>query len=123
MTLAIITDIENLLAKLKGSSAIQTVETDAKAIGSATLSFIETNGLQDAYQIALTVVSAALPGASWTGVLASIETQALAAGKQLITGGSAILASMAQADLMAAGKLLPPVSAPIATPAPQAPTV
>jgi hypothetical protein len=112
MTNTIIADAEALVAKLKAefAPAVTTVETDAKAIGSATLNYIKTNGLQDVYQIALTVVGAMVPGASWTAALASIETQAVAAGKTLASGASAIVAGMAQTDLIAAGKLLPPTA-------------
>jgi hypothetical protein len=95
--------------------AAKTVETDVEEAGAATLNYIKTNGLQDVYQIALTIIGAMIPGASWTAALASIEAQALAAGKQLVSGSSAIVASMAQSDLIAAGKLLPPVTTSTST--------
>lgn len=110
----VVADAKALVAKLEGNPVVQTVETDIEAAGSATINYIKTNGLQDLYQIALTLVAAALPGASWAGVLASIEAQAVTDGKQLVSGASAVVASMAQSDLIAAGKLLPPVSAPAA---------
>lgn len=107
---AFLDKVKALIAEFEGSSEVQAVETDVQAIGSTTLNYIKTNGLQDLYQIAMTLVAAALPGASWTGVLASIEAQAITDGKTLISGASAIVASQAQADLIAAGKLLPPVA-------------
>lgn len=107
---AFLDKVKALIAEFEGISEVQAVETDVQAIGSATLNYIKTNGLQDLYQIAMTLVAAALPGASWTGVLASIEAQAITDGKTLISGASAIVASQAQADLIAAGKLLPPVA-------------
>ena len=45
--------------------------------------------------------------------LATITTQGAAAGIQIVNGAEAIVASMAQSDLIAAGKLLPPVTAPV----------
>jgi hypothetical protein len=117
MTNAIMTELDSVVAKIKAEFAPETaaVETDLKDIGTATLNYIKTNGLQDVYQIALTVVGAMVPGASWTAALASIESQAVAAGKTLASGASAIVAGMAQTDLIAAGKLLAPVaSAPAA---------
>jgi hypothetical protein len=110
MTNAIIADIKAGIAKLEAAlaPAETAVADDADAIGSATLNFIKTNGLQDLYQIAITVVGAMLPGASWTAALASIESQAVAAGKQLVSGSTAIVAALAQADLLAAGKSLAP---------------
>ena len=95
--------------------ALSVAETDAKAIGDSALTYIKTNGLQDLYQIALTVVGAAVPGASWASTLASIETQAVAAGKLLVSGATAVVAAQAQADLIAAGTLLPPASTAPAT--------
>lgn len=118
MTHGVIIDfLESLITKAKSSDVTKTIETDVEVIGAATFNYIKTNGLQDLYQIALTVLTAAIPGASWTGILASIEAQAITDGKQLITGASAVVASQAQADLIAAGKLLAPVSAPAAAPA------
>lgn len=115
MTWAIITDVENIPAEIKSwistSPVVQTIETDAEAIGTSALNFIKTNGLQDLYQIALTLVSAAIPGASWATTLSSIEAQAVTDGKQLVTGATAVVAAQAQADLIAAGKLVAPLPA------------
>lgn len=122
MTLAIITDIESLLGELKTAltPAAETAEADVKAVTSTAWTYIKSNGLTDLYQIALTAVEAALPGASWVTTLAAIEAQAIADGKQLISGATAVVAAQAQADLIAAGKLLPPVAAPSPTAAPAA---
>lgn len=108
MTNIIIADLEAIIAKIKGSPIIQTVETDIKSAGSATLSYIEANGLQDAYQIALNVVLPMI-GTPWTGVLAAVRTAIIADGKILLTGAESILASQAQADLIALGKVVPSV--------------
>lgn len=119
MTHGVIRDwLASELAKFEGSDVTKIVEADIKAAGTATLNYIKTNGLQDLYQIALTVVAAAIPGASWATTLASIETQAVTDGKQLIAGASAVVASQAQADLIAVGKLLAPVAPPAPTTAP-----
>lgn len=97
-------EIESVLAKWKAVPVVGTVVTDVEEAASATVSYIKANGLQDVYQIALMLVGAMVPGASWTGVLAAIEAQALTDGKQLVAGASAIVAAQAQADLLAAGK-------------------
>lgn len=110
----IINWLEDVIDKIKTSPVTAVVEADVEQAATATVNYIKTNGLQDAYQIAMTVVAAALPGGTWTGVLASIEAQALAAGKALLSGSSAVLAAQAQADLIAAGKLIAPVATPVA---------
>jgi hypothetical protein len=109
----VVADLKSALAKLEGSTAVQTVETDVKTAGKSVLSYIETNGLQDAYQIALTAVSAALPGASWASTLATIVSLAKADGVALIEGAEDILGNLAKADLVAAGTI--PATAPAAT--------
>ncbi len=112
MTNIILEDAKALVAKIEAefAPAVAGAESDLQQAGVATLNYIKANGLQDLYQIALTVVGAMLPGASWTAALASIETQAVADGKQILSGSTAVVASMAQSDLIAAGKLLPPVA-------------
>jgi hypothetical protein len=106
MTAALIADAEALLAKLKAefSPEIKVAENDAHAIVSDAASYIKTNGLQDLYQIALTLVGGMAPGASWATVLTSIVTQATADGKTLLAGAEGVVAAQAQADLLAAGK-------------------
>lgn len=110
MSNAVITWIENEWAKLKSSTAVVTAVADAENIGGAGWAYVKTNGLTDIYQIALSVLAAAVPGASWTGILASVEAQAITAGKQLEAGAAAVVTAQAQADLISAGKLLPPVA-------------
>ncbi len=112
MTNKVLTWLENEWSQLKSSTAVKTATADAENIGGAGWAFIKTNGLHDLYQIALTLVAAAIPGASWTGILASIEAQAVVDGKQLLQGYVAVVAATAQADLIASGKLAAPSSAP-----------
>ncbi len=113
--MSIVTWLENEWAKLKSSTAVETAVADVENIGGAGWAYVKTNGLQDIYQIALGVLAAAIPGASWTGILASVEAQAISAGKTLVTGAAAVVTAQAQADLISAGKLLPPVAtAPVA---------
>lgn len=100
----------DLLHKIEGNPVVQTVVADAKDVESVSWNWLKTNGLQDLYQIALALVGAAVPGTNWTTILANIEAQAIADGKQLVAGASAVAAAQAQADLIAAGKLLPPVA-------------
>ena len=110
---AIIDELKALITKFEDAidPAVDAAVTDAEVIGKSALDFIKTNGLQDLYQIALTVVGAAATGAPWAGTLAAITAQAVADGKTIITGAEAVVAAQAQADLIAAGKLLAPVPA------------
>lgn len=112
MSVEIIAYLKSELSKFETAinPAKKIVENDLKAIGSSALNYIETNGLQDAYQIALTVVGAAAAGTPWTATLATIAAQAFTAGKSLEQGAIAVVAAQAQADLIAAGSLLPPVA-------------
>lgn len=113
MTNHIIDEIKAGIAKLEAelAPAAETAEADAKAIGSAAFNYIKTNGLQDLYQIAMTIVGAAVSGTPWGTTLASITAQAVTDGKQIEQGAVAVVAAQAQADLIAAGSLLPPAAA------------
>ena len=91
---------------------IKAVENEAHVIITDAASYVKANALQDIEQLTITIVGAMLPGAPWAGVLAAIETQALAMGRQLVAGASDIVASKVKADLVAIGKL--PASAPAA---------
>lgn len=110
MTWEIIQEIEASVAKLKAnlSPAVQAdikkVENAGHDIVHTATDYIKTNGLQDLYQIALVLVSAMVPGASWTATLASVKTQAIADGVKLLEGSESVVAAQAQADLLAAGK-------------------
>jgi len=106
----LIAEIESVVAKWKTVPVVGTVVTDVEEAGAATISYVKAHGLQDLYQLAIIAVSALAPGASWAAMLASLEAQALADGKQLVKGATAVVAAQAQADLIAAGKLLPPVA-------------
>lgn len=110
MTSEVITWLKAELAKFEGSTAVQTVETDAKEVESASWNLIKTQGLQDVYQIAETELLAAIAGTPWTAVLTGIETAAIAAGKALGKEVIASIGAQAQADLIAAGKLLAPAA-------------
>lgn len=116
MSLDIIAEIEASFAKLKAAltPAAEVVKTDVEAVASASWSYIKENSLQDAYQIALVAVQAAVAGTPWVSVLATIEAQVIAAGKTIEKGAVAIIGAQAQADLIAVGTLLPPVSSPVA---------
>ena len=117
MTLAIITEIENLLAKLKSNTVVETVETDVEAIGSAALGYIKTNGLQSLYQIALAVLTGAAAGTPWATIGATVVSQGEAAGISIAKGAESIVLAQAQADLIAAGKLVAPSSGAVVIPA------
>lgn len=102
-------DVLALFAKAKASPIVATAITDIEEIGSATINYIKSNGLQAVYTLALDLLPI-LVGQSWGTVLAKLRTDAIAAGHVLIDGSEAIIASQAQADLIAAGKLLGPVT-------------
>lgn len=115
------TDVTNLLTKIKGSAAVKTVETDVVAIGKSALSYIETNGLQDLYKIALAALTGAATGTSFTAIGATVLAQGEQAGIQIAKGAEGIVLAQAQADLVAAGSLASPtsgatVAAPVAAP-------
>ena len=113
MTSAIITDVDDFIAKIKAEfqPEVKAVENDVKSAASATLAYIEKNGLQDAYQIALTVVGAAVAGSPWGATLTAVTSAVVADGKTIESGAVAILASQAQADLIAAGTIAAPAAA------------
>ena len=106
--------IAAIFAEVKATPIVAAVETDIKTAGLATLNYVEKNGLQAAYQIALSVVAAATAGTPWGVIISAIETQALAAGKTLASGAGSILAAQAQADLVALGTIAAPASTPAA---------
>lgn len=110
MSFDLVAELKSLLSRFEAAPAVQTVETDVKDIASASWNWLKTNGMQDVYQIALTLVGGALPGASWMATIASVEAQAVTDGIALVKGTGAIAAAQAQADLIAAGKLLPPAA-------------
>lgn len=113
MSAEIITWLKNEAAKLEAEFApeIKTVENDAHEIVTDAVSYIKANGLQDLEQIALTIVAAMVPGASWTGVLANVKAQAVTDGVKLLEGAEAIVAAKVQADLIAIGSIAAPVAA------------
>lgn len=122
MTLEIITTLENdisgLFTKAKESAVVQTVETDAVAIGTATLNYIKTNGLTDLYNIALALLAGAATGTPWATIGATVVSQGEAAGITIAKGAESIVLAMAQADLIAAGKIVAPTSGAVVVAAP-----
>lgn len=106
----LLAEIKSIITKWETVPVVNTVVIDIEEAATATINYIKANGLQDLYQLALLAVTALAPGASWGAMLASLEAQALADGKKLVAGATAVVAAQAQADLIAAGKLLPPVT-------------
>lgn len=131
MTSAIVTYLKAELAKFEGNSTVETIETDAKAIGASALSYIKSNGLTDLYQIALAVLTGAATGTPWATIGATVVSQGEAAGISIAKGAESVVIAQAQADLVAQGALvapttgavvatgqaIPAASAPAATPA------
>jgi hypothetical protein len=112
MTNAIIADAEALVEKIKAefSPAVKIAENDAHDIVSKAWTYIKTNGLEDAYQIALTIVGGAVAGTPWVTTLAAVEAAVVEGGKAIEKGAVAVVAAQAQADLISVGTLLPPVA-------------
>lgn len=106
----IVNDFEAALSKLKGDAApaVKVVENDAKAIGASALSYIKSNGLTDLYTIATGVLTTAMTGTPWATILASVVTKGEAAGITIAKGAEAIVVSQAQADMIAAFRLVSP---------------
>lgn len=110
MTLAIITDIENLLAKLKADTApeVAAVETDVEAAGSAAWAYIKANGLTDLIAIAKSALLGVATGTSYATILATVVTEGESAGITIAKGAESIVVAAAQADLIAVGQLPAP---------------
>lgn len=101
---------EAWIAKLKSHLSASTradikdVQNAGHEIVADAVSYIKVNGLHDLEQLALTLVAAMVPGASWVATLATIKSQAIADGIAIIDGAEAVVAAKVQADLLAAGK-------------------
>lgn len=108
----IIEELKALLAKFEGEAApvVETVETDAEAIGMAAIGYIKTQGLQELYTIAKAALLGLAAGTPWGAVLAGVVTEGEAAGITIVKGAEAIVLAQAQADLIASGQLAAPVA-------------
>ena len=110
MSSALVTELKALLAKFEGEvePVAEEVKADAEAIGASALSYIKTNGLQDLYGIAKSVLAGIAIGTPWATVLAAVVTQGEAAGIAIAKGAEAVVVAQAQADLIAAGTIASP---------------
>lgn len=111
-----ITDIDAFAAKVKavlGPQTIKTVQNDFHVVESAAWTYIKANGLEDLYNLAMTLLAGPAGTAGWGDLLATLLKQTVTDGKQLTQGTIAIVAAQAQAD----GILKGAVAAPMATPA------
>ncbi len=108
MSNEIIAWLESELAKFRPE--IKIVENDAHAIVSASVSYIEKNGLQALYGLATALLTGAVTGTPWAELGASLVTQAETAGIAIAKGAETIVLGQAQADLIAAGKLIAPTT-------------
>lgn len=113
----ILDDAKALVAKIEAefSPAVQAdvkaAENEVHTIVNDAKSYVEVNGLQDLEQLAITAVTAMVPGASWAVMLGALKTQAVAAGVKLVDGAEAVVAAKVQGDLLAVGKIAAPASA------------
>lgn len=125
MSTEVITWLKNEAAKLEAAfgPVEKVIVQDAQAIGSATLSYIENNGLKDLYTIATSVLAGAVTGTPWATLAATVVSQGEAAGIAISKGAETIVLGMAQADLIAAGTLVAPTTgAVVASVVPAVPT-
>ncbi len=120
MSLAIITEIEELLTKLKAAfspavnSEIKTIQDEVHDVINTAEDYIRVHGFQDLAMLAATFLTAMVPGGSWTVMLAALKAQAIANGLTLIEGAEDVVANKVKADLVATGKLPATVAAPAA---------
>lgn len=107
----IVDEFEALIAKLRAhfSPEIKEIENDAKTIGSAALTYIETNGLKALYTIAMSVLTSIANDTPWGEVLKSVVEQGEAAGIAIVKGAESVVVAQAQADLIATGTI-PPIA-------------
>ncbi len=110
-------EMERLIAKGKAmlsseaQAEVKAVENEAHTIITDAVSYIKANGLHDLETLAITFVSALVPGASWSAMLGALKTQAVADGVTLVEGAEAVVAAKVQADLLVQGKIAAPVAA------------
>ncbi len=96
---------------------IKIVENEGHAIVSASISYIEKNGLQAVYGLATALLTGAATGTPWATLMASLLAQAETAGITIAKGAESIVLGQAQADLIAAGTLIAPSTGAVVTPA------
>lgn len=113
------TELKKLFSAFQAKEAPieQEVIADVKAIGGAAITYIETNGLQAAYDIAKALLAGAATGTPWATLGATLLAQLEAAGISIAKGAEAIILGQAQADLIATGSLISPTSGTVVTPA------
>lgn len=110
MSNEVVTWLKTELAKFEASPVVITVETDVEQAGTSALAYIKTNGLQDLYAFATTLLAGIATGTPWGVLLTSLTAQAITAGITLAKGAEGVVLAQAQADLIAAGKIAAPVA-------------
>lgn len=103
-------DVSKLYNKFQDNTVVHTVEVDAKAIGASALDYIEKQGLTALYNIATAALQGAVTGTTWAMIGATVVAQGEAAGIAIAKGAESIVLAQAQADLIAAGKLISPTT-------------
>ena len=105
-------DVSALLAKIKGNTGVQTIETDVKFDATTLVSWVETNGYPLIMQDALALVTGALTGTPWATLTASLIATALTQGKTLEAGAAQVALNLAQSQLIVNGAVAPVPPAP-----------
>lgn len=113
-------DISALYNKFQANPTVHEAEVEAKAIEHSAVDYIKNNGLTALYQIALGALTGAVTGTPWATIGATVVSQGEAAGIQIAKGAESIVMAQAQADLVAAGKLIAPTTGAVVTPTPVA---
>lgn len=111
-------DIVALYNKFQDNPVVHEAEIKAKAIGSSSLTYIETNALHDFYQICLALLAGAATGTPWATLGATAVAQGEAAGIAIAKGAESIVLAQAQADLIAAGTIVAPTTGAVVTSTP-----
>jgi hypothetical protein len=118
---AIIDRAEALIAKAKAilpapvQAEVKTVENEVHTIVHSAVDYIKSKGLQDVYVLATDLLTGAVGGAPWGQLLADLISKAAAMGKALLHEEAGVVLGLAQADLIALGKLVAPAPSAPAT--------
>ena len=108
------TDVSAVLAKLESITGIGTVVKDVVTDAQTLEQWVVTNGYPLIMQDALTLVTGALTGSTWSGLVASLISTAAAQGAKLEAGAAQVALNLAQSQLIVAGTVAPVTPAPAA---------
>lgn len=114
MSNEIVTWLKTELAKFESAPAVETVVTDVKSDAVDLEQWVATNGYPLIMQDALAAVTGMLTGTSWSALVSSLISTALAQGKTLEAGAANVALNLAQSQLIVAGTVAPVSPTPTA---------